>query len=86
MDIEQVKKYLKGAGIEVSEVIDNNKASEMYIRARFVQGNEFTWETVVPFYIRRSGLFINDEKELADYLKTIKPHFTEKGNVSMEIA
>lgn len=78
MDINLIKKYLKGHNITVGEIIDNNKASEKYIRTTFVQNDGFTWRTVVPFYIRRSGLFIEDEKELASYLISIKPYFRKK--------
>lgn len=75
MDIELVKRCLQGTGIEVSEIIDNTKASETYIRTKFTQDDGFSWETVVPFYIRRSGLFLDDEQELAAYLTSIKPYF-----------
>ena len=75
MDIELVKRCLQGTGIEVSEIIDNTTASETYIRTKFTQDDGFSWETVVPFYIRRSGLFLDDEQELAAYLTSIKPYF-----------
>jgi hypothetical protein len=32
----------------------------------------------VPYYIRRSGLFIETEEELANYLVSIKPYFTNE--------
>lgn len=78
MDIESIKKYLTGHNIIVGEIIDNTKASEKYIRATFVQNDGFRWQTVVPFYIRRSGLFIEEENALAEYLISIKPYFRKK--------
>lgn len=77
MNIDIINQHLKDSGISVSELIDNNKASEKYIRTTFKQSNGFVWNTVVPFYIRRSGLFIETEEDIADYLKQIKPSFTE---------
>lgn len=75
MNIDLINQNLRGYNITVSEIIDNNKASETYVRTKFVQDDGYKWETVVPFIIRRSGLFIKDEKELADYLISIKPYF-----------
>ena len=59
MRIEDINTALQGHNITVSEIIDNNKASEKYVRTRFVQEDGFEWNTVVPFYILRSGLFID---------------------------
>ena len=78
MNIEIINKALQGHNITVSEIIDNNKASEKYVRTRFVQEDGFAWNTVVPFYIRRSGLFIETEQEIAEYLISIKPYFKKK--------
>ena len=75
MNIDIINKALQGHNITVSEIIDNNKASEKYVRTRFVQDDGFEWNTVVPFYIRRSGLFIESEQEIAEYLISIKPYF-----------
>lgn len=78
MNIDLINQNLRGYNITVSKIIDNNKASETYVRTKFVQDDGYKWETVVPFIIRRSGLFIKDEKELADYLISIKPYFQKK--------
>jgi len=78
MELNKVNELLKPYNITVSEEIHNGKSSESYVRTIFVQDNGFTWETVVPYYIRRSGLFIETEDELANYLVRIKPFFTKK--------
>ena len=78
MNIDTLKNLLNGHGIYVSEFIDNNKASENYVRTRFVQANGFKWDTVVPYVDRRAGLKIETEKELAEYLISIKPYFAEE--------
>lgn len=76
MDCKKLNKLLKRYNISVSEEIHNGKSSESYVRTTFIQGDGFKWETVVPYYIRRSGLFIEKEEDLADYLVKIKPFFT----------
>lgn len=51
MEISKIKMLLAGTGIVVSELIDNNKASESYVRTKFIQNDGFEWETVVPYHI-----------------------------------
>ncbi|MDE5845703.1 MAG: hypothetical protein K2H44_10035 [Muribaculaceae bacterium] len=77
MDINKLNQLLQGKNILVLEEIHNGKSSESYVRTKFVQNNGFTWETVVPYYIRRSGLFLETEEELAQYLESIKPYFSK---------
>lgn len=47
MNILILSESLKGSGIIVSEFIENNKASEKYVRTTFVQDDGFSWPTVV---------------------------------------
>lgn len=78
MNIEALTRYLDGKNIFVSEFIDNNKASEKYVRTSFVQDDGFRWDTVVPYVDRRAGLNIQTEQKLAEYLISIKPYFRKK--------
>jgi len=78
MNIEKLQLLLENDGIFVSEWIDNTKATEYYVRTRFVQADGFEWNTVVPYIDRRAGLNIKTEEELADYLRSIKPYFGKK--------
>ena len=78
MDLNRLNQLLQDKNIFVIEEIHNGKSSESYVRTKFVQDNGFRWETVVPYYIRRSGLFIETEEDLADYLDKIKPFFTRR--------
>lgn len=71
-----LQNYLANAGIEVYTILENNKASEVYVKTKFIQANGFEWVTYVPFVDRRAGLDIKTEKELADYLKSLKQYFT----------
>ena len=75
MNIDTLERLLKGKNIKVHEFIDNNKASETYVRTTFIQDDGFKWDTVVPYVDRRAGLNIETEQELAEYLISIKPYF-----------
>lgn len=77
MELLIVQNLLSGKNITVSQWIDNAKASEYYIRTKFIQDDGFEWETVVPYIDRRAGLNIETEKELAEYLISIKPYFAK---------
>jgi len=75
MNIDTLVRLLRGTNINVHEFIDNNKASETYVRTTFIQDDGFKWDTVVPYVDRRAGLNIETEQELAEYLISIKPYF-----------
>ena len=78
MNIKTLNILLAGQNVIVREEIENNKASEIYVRTTFIQDDGFTWDTVVPFVDRRAGLNIETENELAEYLVSIKPYFEKK--------
>lgn len=78
MNIQILSSLINNDGIKAIEFIDNNKASERYVRVVFQQADGFKWETVVPYYCRRSGLSIDTDTELATYLISIKPYFTKR--------
>ena len=69
---------LNGKGVIVTEFIDNTKASEYYVRTKFIQEDGFKWDTVVPYIDRRAGLNIIKESELAEYLISLRPYFKKK--------
>ena len=78
MNIDVLSNLLVNTGIIVREFVENNKASESYVRTTFIQDDGFTWDTIVPYVDRRAGLDIKTEQELADYLISIKPYFQKK--------
>lgn len=78
MDLEKLHPLLKDIGISVSKIKENNKASEVYVKTKFVQSNGFEWETYVPYVDRRAGLNIETEQDLAEYLKSLKQYFTKE--------
>lgn len=75
MNITTLQQLLDNHNIKVTEFIDNNKASETYVRTTFIQNDGFKWDTVVPYVDRRAGLNISTEEKLADYLISLKPYF-----------
>lgn len=78
MTIETLRELLQGKNVFVHELIDNNKASEAYVRTTFIQDDGFMWDTVVPYIDRRAGLNIETEEALAEYLISIRPFFAKK--------
>ena len=78
MNLNTLSRLLNGTNITVRELIDNNKASETYVRTTFVQDDGFRWDTVVPYVYRRAGLNIEKEEELAEYLISIKQYFRKE--------
>lgn len=78
MEIDILQELLEGHGVIVSEFIDNTKASEYYVRTKFIQDDGFSWDTVVPYIDRRAGLNLKTEKELAEYLIFLKPYFQKE--------
>jgi hypothetical protein len=75
MDLKILQTLLEEKNIQVSEFIVNSKASEHYVRTLFIQDDGFSWNTVVPYIYRRTGLNLETEQEVADYLYKIKPYF-----------
>lgn len=78
MNITNLQALLLNTGITVYDIIENNKASEVYVKTEFIQDDGFSWVTYVPFVDRRAGLDIKSKKDLSDYLKSLKPYFTKQ--------
>ena len=78
MNIDLLQGFLNSANIFTYEIIENNQASDVYVKTTFVQDDGFRWDTYVPFVDRRAGLNIKTEKELADYLYSLKQYFTKE--------
>lgn len=78
MEIKKINSILENEGITVVEFLANSKASDYFIRSIFSFEDGFKWEAVVPYIYRRSGLNLTTEKEVAEYLCSIKPYFQEE--------
>lgn len=76
MEIEKIQAYLDKT-ITIIALRGHSKASEHYVDVIIDAEDDFTWTGSIPYYYRRTGLFIEAEKELAEYLTKIKKHFTK---------
>lgn len=64
--------------IEVTSFREHTKASEKYIDVTFKENGTTIWSGSIPYYYRRTGLFIESEHELIKYLNDLKEFFTKE--------
>lgn len=77
MKLAVLNHVLKDHNIEIHNIFNHGKASESYVDVEFTQEDGFKWRGYIPFFYRRTGLMIESEDELSDYLISIKPYFFE---------
>lgn len=75
MNIDKTNTMLDGSGIKVTGFRNHTKASEKYVDVTIFFSNDHVWEGSVPFYYRRTGLFLYDEDQLVKYLNRVKELF-----------
>lgn len=78
MNIELINKLLVGKGIDIIGFTHNTKASDYFVKVVFVFEDGFKWNAVIPYIYRRSNLKLSNEQDVANYLVSIKPYFTQK--------
>ena len=79
MNLEKIQSLLADSGIKVSQIIQHSKASESYVEVAFhEEGSGFVWKGYVPYFYRRTGLFLATEEEVSSYLLRIKSHFSRQ--------
>lgn len=78
MNIQKINECLKGKGIKAIGFSQNTKASDYFVLVEFRFRGGYTWNAVVPYIYRRSNLNLKTEKEIAEYLISIKPYFTKE--------
>jgi len=76
MNIKAINNALPD-NVIVHELRKHSKASEKYVDVTFIDDDGFKWKGSIPYYYRRTGLFIESEKDLAEYLLSIKKYFTK---------
>jgi len=76
--IENLTELLDNKYIIVEKFREHSKASEKYIDVTIVQRDGFSWKGSIPYFYRRTGLFIETPEELVEYLNSIYPLFTKK--------
>jgi len=77
MDISVIQEKLDST-IKIVSFREHSKASEKYVDIQIFDNNDIIWEGSIPYYYRRTGLFIENELDLSDYLNGIKNIFTKK--------
>lgn len=75
--VDSLNQLIDDKYIIVEGFREHSKASEKYVDVTFIQPNGFLWKGSVPYFYRRTGLFIETPEDLAKYLKGIHPHFSE---------
>ncbi len=78
MQKDILQDLLTAHNISIHSFTAHSKASEKYVELTFKQDNGFVWQGSIPYFYRRTGLFIKDEVELAAYLIKIKPYFFQE--------
>ena len=76
--VEDFSILLDNKYIIVESFREHSKASEKYIDVTLVQPDGYTWQGSIPYFYRRTGLFIETAEDLIDYLNEIYSHFTKK--------
>lgn len=76
--VDDFSTLLDNKYIIVESFREHSKASEKYIDVTFVQPDGYTWKGSIPYFYRRTGLFIETAEDLVDYLNEIYSHFTKK--------
>lgn len=77
LSLQKIQQLLGNQNITVFSISEHTKASENYVEVTFLQDDGFEWIGLIPYYYRRTGLFIENEMDLAEYLIQIKPFFTK---------
>ena len=77
MNIEIIKNSLDNS-IEIIQFREHSKASEKYIDIKIYENKEVIWSGSIPYFYRRTGLFIENEEDLTEYLNKIKINFTKE--------
>ncbi len=75
MNKEDINKKLNN--IQVLAFRKHLKASEKYVDVE-INTDNFIWKGSIPYYYRRTGLFVETESDLIAYLSKIKDFFSQK--------
>jgi hypothetical protein len=80
MNLEILRSLAKDIDIEIISLsAPHQKASELYVEVTFRDTeNQYSWTGLVPYFYRRTGLFIESENELIAHLELISPYFKAK--------
>jgi len=76
--LEELQALAKG-DIEVLGLEEHTKAGEKYIAVRFSYANQKPWDGFVPYFYRRTGLFLEDPEYIIRHLEAVY-HALKKEN------
>ena len=69
--IDAFTELLNNKHIIVEAFREHSKASEKYIDVTIIQPDGYSWKGSIPYFYRRTSLFIETPKDLVDYLNNI---------------
>lgn len=69
MEKQNIQNYIGNPNIKIIGLRLHSKASEKYVDVVFKYPNQKTWEGSIPYFYRRTGLFLETDKEIADLVK-----------------
>lgn len=76
--IDGLQEKFKDSGYEIIALRQDLKSSEKYVDVKITLDNGFVCDCSIPYFYRRTGLFIENPDELFEYLNNIKKYFTEE--------
>ena len=77
LTIPAFNELLNNRYIIAEDFREHAKASEKYVDVTIVQPDGFSWKGSIPYFYRRTGLFIETPEDLVEYLNSIYPFFSK---------
>ena len=77
MDLKLLNSLLDNSRITALKFRDHTKASEKYVDVKIIGDDGSIWNVSIPYYYRRTAVFLENEHEIAEYLSKIIDYFTE---------
>lgn len=77
ISIVAFNELLNNKNIIVKAFREHSKASEKYIDVTILQPDGYLWKGSIPYFYRRTGLFIETPEDLVDYLNNVYPLFSK---------
>lgn len=69
MEIQDIQKFINNPNITVVGLRIHSKASEKYVDVIFKYEKQEDWNGSIPYFYRRTGLFLETEKEVAELVE-----------------
>lgn len=69
MTIQGIQNLIKNPNIRIKGLREHSKASEKYVDAIFKYQNQTDWDGSIPYFYRRTGLFLQTEQKIAELVE-----------------